>query len=254
MALLSSQTLFQVYLIVQWIFLSSTIILFNKWLISTKHFHYPLTLVIMHMTFVSACAQLWVWLGWSEAPNVSRKDVVTRFLPIAVFFAASLGLGNAAYLYITVAFVQMLKAATPIAVLLCSFAFGLEKPSVRLAVFIVLIAVGIGTACYGQLELNWTGVTLQLAAVVVEALRLCLVNIALTAKGIKLPPVSFLSIVAPLCALVLLPVRDAARRRSLPQTHARALARTRTRTHSHALARSRITQLAPTPRAGVGIL
>ena len=60
--------------------------------------------------------------------------MVTRFLPIAVFFAASLGLGNAAYLYITVAFVQMLKALTPVAVMLVAFAFGLERPNRTLAV------------------------------------------------------------------------------------------------------------------------
>lgn len=199
--------LFQLYLIIQWIFLSSTIILFNKWLISEKKFHFPLTLVMLHMAFVSACAHVWRKLGWAEAPAITWRDVLTRFLPIATFFAASLGFGNAAYLYITVAFVQMLKAATPVAVLLCSFAFGLEQPSLRLFMYIVLIAVGVAIACYGQLQLDWTGVTLQCAAVVVEALRLCLVNIALTARGIKLSSVTFLSVVAPLCFAVLVPVR-----------------------------------------------
>ena len=125
--------------------------------------------------------------------------------PIAVLFAASLGFGNAAYLYISVAFVQMLKALTPVAVLLCSFGFGLEKPSLRLFAYICLIASGVAIACYGQLQLDWLGVGLQLAAVVAEALRLCLVNIALTARGIKLSSVTFLSVVAPLCAVVLLP-------------------------------------------------
>ena len=158
------------------------------------------------MLFVSACAHLWRYLGWTEAPAISWRDVWTRFAPIAAFFAMSLGFGNAAYLYITVAFVQMLKAATPVAVLLFSFAFGLEKPSWRLLAYICCIAVGVATACYGQLQLNWTGVALQLAAVVVEAVRLCLVNIALTARGIKLPSVTFLSVVAPLCAIILFPV------------------------------------------------
>lgn len=125
--------------------------------------------------------------------------------PIAVLFAASLGLGNAAYLYISVAFVQMLKAVTPVAVLLCSFAFRLEQPSWRLFLYILCIATGVAIACYGQLQLDVFGAILQLLAVVAEALRLCLVNIALTARGIKLSSVTFLSVVAPLCALVLLP-------------------------------------------------
>jgi hypothetical protein len=135
--------------------------------------------------------------------------VLCRFTPpsrpVAVLFAASLGLGNAAYLHITVAFVQMLKALTPVAVLLCSFALGLEQASFRLCIYICLIAIGVATACYGQLQLNWLGVAMQLGAVLAEALRLCLVNIALTARGIKLSSITFLSVVAPLCACILLP-------------------------------------------------
>ena len=119
-------TLFQLYLIIQWILLSSTIILFNKWILSTKKFHFPLTIVIMHMVFVGVCAQVYRRLGLSETPNISWRDYIVRFLPIAAFFAASLGFGNAAYLYITVAFVQMLKAATP-APWCCQVADGSEQ-------------------------------------------------------------------------------------------------------------------------------
>ena len=54
----AATVLFQLYLILQWIFLSSTIILFNKWLISTKHFQFPLTIVIMHMMFESGAAKM----------------------------------------------------------------------------------------------------------------------------------------------------------------------------------------------------
>lgn len=138
-----------------------------------------------------------------RAPRACLCWIARR--PVAVLFAASLGFGNAAYLYITVAFVQMLKAITPVAVLLCSFGFGLEQASMRLFIYICLIATGVAVACYGQLQLDWLGVGLQLAAVLAEALRLCLVNIALTARGIKLSSVTFLSVVAPLCAAVLLP-------------------------------------------------
>ena len=205
MAASARTLLFQLYLIVQWIVLSSTIILFNKYLLSTTGFHFPLTLVMMHMAFVAACAHLWRAAGWTDSPAISWRDVGTRFLPIAALFAASLGLGNAAYLYISVAFVQMLKASTPVAVLLASFAFRLEHPSGELMLYIVVIAMGVALACYSQLQISVLGVTLQLLAVVAEALRLCLVNIALTAHNIKLPTVTFLSVIAPLCALVLVP-------------------------------------------------
>lgn len=199
------RTLFALYLIVQWIFLSSTIILFNKYLLSERKFHFPITLVLLHMVFVSACALLWKQMGWITVPTLTWQQIRTRFVPVAVCFALSLSLGNAAYLYITVAFVQMLKALTPVVVLLASFAFGLEQPSKRLGVYIVCIATGVAVACYGQLELDVVGVALQLGAVACESIRLCLININLTSQGIKLPPIAFLYFVAPLCALALLP-------------------------------------------------
>eukprot|EP00966_Prymnesium_polylepis_P259428 5992265-Prymnesium_polylepis.1 len=90
-----------IYLIVQWIFLSSTIILFNKHLLATAGFHFPLTLVLIHMLFISLCALTWKKMGWVEVPDVQWRDVGVRFVPVGICFAASLGLGNAAYLFIS---------------------------------------------------------------------------------------------------------------------------------------------------------
>ena len=201
----ASRRMWSVYLILQWIFLSSAIILFNKHLLSAQHFHFPITLVMLHMLFISIAARLWRVAGWTENPVIMWRDVATRFLPIALLFAASLGLGNAAYLYISVAFIQMLKASTPVAVLLTSFVIGLESPSARLFVYIAAIGTGVAISAFGQMDFNIVGFSLQLAAVVAEALRLCLVNVALTGNGLKFPPLTFLSIVAPLCFGVLLP-------------------------------------------------
>ena len=197
---------FQAYLILQWIFLSSLIILFNKYILSTANFHFPLTLVLFHMSFISIAAASWKALGWVEVPaEITWTDIQRRFAPVAVLFALSLCLGNAAYLYISVAFIQMLKASTPVAVLLASFGFGLEKPSSELGGCIVAIATGVALACYGQIQFDIIGFAVQMLAVGCEAFRLCLVSIALTSKGFKLSPIAFLYFVAPLCALAILP-------------------------------------------------
>ena len=97
------------YLIAQWIALSSSIILFNRSILTTT-FPLPCTLVLMHMSFAAACAAVWKWLGWIEVPHVTARMYLLRFVPIGMCFAASLTFGNAAYLFISVAFVQMLKA------------------------------------------------------------------------------------------------------------------------------------------------
>jgi len=202
-----TQIWYPIYLILQWIFLSSLIILFNKYLLSTANFHFPLTLVLFHMVFISAACAAWKALGWASFPSdISWHDIQMRFVPVAVLFALSLCLGNAAYLYISVAFIQMLKASTPVAVLIASFGFGLETANVELGVCISLIACGVALACYGQIQFDVIGFSVQMAAVGCEALRLCLVSIALTSRGFKLSPIAFLYFVAPLCAIAILPV------------------------------------------------
>lgn len=194
---------FRAYLIAQWIFLSSCIILFNKHLLSEAGFPYPMTLVLCHMLFITAAAAGWKYAGWVEVPEVSREDLIKRLVPIAACFALSISLGNYAYLYISVAFVQMLKATTPVAVLFVSFALGLEKPSCRLFVYIVLIATGILVACVSNVELHVVGLLVQCAAVVAEAVRLGLVQLTLNGRY-SFSPVAFLYYIAPLCAAAML--------------------------------------------------
>lgn len=57
--------------------------------------------------------------------------------------AATLGLGNTAYLFLSVSFIQMLKAATPLMTLLVLACTGLERPSPAVR---VCCAVRINTA------------------------------------------------------------------------------------------------------------
>ena len=140
-----------------------------------------------------------------DIPQLALRQWLTQILPVGLCFAVSLVLGNAAYLYISVAFVQMLKASTPVVVLLCSFAFGLEKPTFKLAGFIVLISAGISTACANEIDVSVIGVAVQMSAVGAEALRLCLINKLLVAEGIKFNAVSTLYYMAPACAICLLP-------------------------------------------------
>jgi len=63
-------------------------------------------------------------------------------LSIGVFQALSLGLGNACYLYLDVSFVQMLKAFSPVSVMLLLSAIGVEAPSRASALSVAVISAG----------------------------------------------------------------------------------------------------------------
>lgn len=67
-----------------------------------------------------------------------------------------------------VSFIQMLKAFTPVAILLISFAFRLQEPNKKLACIIALISGGCALAAYGELNFELFGFICQVLAVLVR--------------------------------------------------------------------------------------
>jgi Kef-type K+ transport system membrane component KefB len=100
-----------------------------------------------------------------------------RILPIGVLFAAVLWLSNAAYLYLSVSFIQMLKASMPVAVFTVGVMLGTTAYSHTTAANMVVIGAGTALASYGEVHFVWLGVALQLGSVVCESFRLVLIQV-----------------------------------------------------------------------------
>lgn len=58
---------------------------------------------------------------------------LTHAVPVGFCQALTLGLGNSAYVYLTVSFIQMLKAFTPVMVLFVGGLFLKEVPETRVS-------------------------------------------------------------------------------------------------------------------------
>lgn len=188
-----------------WIFFSSTVILFNKWILSPTggRFPFPVFLTTWHMLFATlgtvVLRHTTSLLPSLDQVTITKTAYAKNVLPIGVVFAASLVLSNKAYLYLSVSFIQMLKAATPVVVLLLSFVFGVEKPSASLFVIILLVSGGVFLASVGEIQFVLTGFVYQAVGVVVESTRLVLVQLLLTGNGLKFDPLSALYLFAPVC-------------------------------------------------------
>lgn len=61
------------------------------------------------MFFCSFLAILLVKLGYVESIGMSSETYLKAIVPIGLLYAGTLWLGNAAYLYLSVSFIQMLK-------------------------------------------------------------------------------------------------------------------------------------------------
>ncbi|KAK0859572.1 hypothetical protein LTS02_009095 [Friedmanniomyces endolithicus] len=194
------------FYIITWITLSGSVILFNKWILDTAKFHYPIALTTWHLGFATLMTQI---LARFTTILDSRKKVpmtgrvyLRTIVPIGVMFSLSLICGNLTYMYLSVSFIQMLKATMPIAVLLTSWTMRVSEPSLKTLGNVSLIVVGVIIASFGEIKFVLTGFLFQCGGIVFEAIRLVMVQRLLSASEFKMDPLVSLYYFAPACAIM----------------------------------------------------
>lgn len=196
-----NKSLFLTYLyLLIYISLSSGVILYNKWVLSPKYFNFPLpiTLTMIHMGFSGVVAFFLIRVLKVVSPvKMTFEIYATCVVPISAFFASSLWFGNTAYLHISVAFIQMLKALMPVATLLMAVLCGTDKLRWDVFLNMVLVSVGVVISSYGEIHFNVIGTAYQVTGIFAEALRLVLTQVLLQKKGLTLNPITSLYYIAP---------------------------------------------------------
>ncbi|KIW05779.1 uncharacterized protein PV09_03634 [Verruconis gallopava] len=187
-----------------WIALSGAVIIFNKWILHSKEFRYPVFLTTWHLIFSTFVTQM---LARFTTVLDSRKKVpmtgrvyLRAIVPIGMFFSLSLMFSNAAYLYLSVAFIQMLKATTPVAVLLVTWGLGITPPNMKTLGNVSVIVLGVIIASYGEIQFVMIGFVVQIAGILCEATRLAMVERLLSGGEFKMDPLVSLYYFAPACA------------------------------------------------------
>jgi drug/metabolite transporter (DMT)-like permease len=80
--------------------------------------------------------------------------------------------GNLAYVTLSVSFLQMLKASTPILVMALMYAAGLETPSIPLVLSVLVIALGTVVSALGEIRFDVRGVVAMTISQFCEASKL----------------------------------------------------------------------------------
>lgn len=189
-----------------WIALSGVVIIYNKYILDAKYFNwrFPISLTMIHMAFCSSLAFVLLKVFRVVEPiTMSRDMYITSVLPIGALYAVSLWLSNSTYMYLSVSFIQMLKALMPVAVYSIGVGVGKEVFKASTMANMLLISAGVAIAAYGEANFNVIGISLQLGAIAFEATRLVLIQMLLTAKGIQLNPITSLYYIAPCCLVFL---------------------------------------------------
>lgn len=132
--------------------------------------------------------------------SMTSEIYIRSIIPIGILFSGSLILSNTAYLTLSVPFIQMLKAFTPVAILLISAIFKIHVLNGRLILIVILISLGCALAAYGELHFEMFGFICQTSAVLFESSRLVMIQILL--QGLKMDPLCSLHYYAPICAFI----------------------------------------------------
>eukprot|EP00892_Ulva_mutabilis_P012165 jgi/Ulvmu1/9320/UM050_0069.1 len=180
-----------------WMASSTGLILLNKHLMMEKGFAYPITLSGLGQAFSGVAALICcrvLRIVVADKP-VSWRFFCRRMLPVGLFNAMTLMFGNAVYLFLSVAFIQMLKAFTPVITMLGLFLVSLETPTSPLIASVCIIAAGTALAGYGELHMSVAGMLIQLVSESAEAGRLIMTQTLL--QGLSFHPIESLLYIAP---------------------------------------------------------
>ncbi|CAL5873599.1 uncharacterized protein PFLUO_LOCUS7880 [Penicillium psychrofluorescens] len=193
------------FYIALWIALSSSVILFNKWVLHSAKFNFPLFLTTWHMVFATIMTQILArftpYLDSRHKVPMNPNTYAKAIVPIGIMFSLSLICGNLAYLYLSVSFIQMLKATNAVATLLATWAFGIAPANLKTLGNVGLIVVGVVIASFGEIQFEMTGFLIQVAGIVFEAMRLVMVQRLLSSAEFKMDPLVSLYYYAPACAV-----------------------------------------------------
>lgn len=170
-----------------WMCISISLIMYNKWLLSYKNYRFPLAMTMCHQACTATVAHITCRLGLKSMspPKLTAQQFQSKILPIALLFAASIALSNLAVSYLTIPFMQMLKASIPTFSLLIGFLTGVESFNMKLLLSVMGVGAGVVIASIGEAEFVMVGFCIAVVGLVTEAARLVLTQRLLQGQDIK---------------------------------------------------------------------
>ncbi|DBA79296.1 TPA: hypothetical protein ACH3X2_007815 [Trebouxia sp. C0005] len=166
---------------VLYMLLSTSLILINQRIMRDDGFHYPMALTSLGMGFSAAVSFIvcQVCSLQSSKNTVSPKYYMAHILPVGLPMALSMQFGNTAYLFLSISLIEMLKACSPVIIMLGLFIMGLEVPNTRIVTAVLVIVVGTLMASYGAANIDVLGICYMGASIVCEAVRLVMTQVLL---------------------------------------------------------------------------
>ncbi|KAL1526538.1 hypothetical protein AB1Y20_015247 [Prymnesium parvum] len=153
------------------------LIMLNKIILTQSSFPYPILLTCFHQVASAVFAAILIRI--MHVIPLQHGDMEWSFwrqhvLVVGFATTAALCTGNSAYMYLTVAFIEILKGFTPVVTMMVQTIFGEAMPRPAVALTVLCISVGTAISSFGEMKLSLPGLFLMLLSVYCEAMRLML--------------------------------------------------------------------------------
>jgi solute carrier family 35 protein C2 len=136
------------------------------------HIAFPCPLLLTSIHFLAqwmfsagACRCFPHFFGGDRVSNMSWREWVSVSVPCGLVTSADIGLSNLSLISISITFYTMVKASTPIFVLLWAYVFGIERITINLVLVVLIIAAGELLTVIGEVDFDLTGFLLSVVVV-----------------------------------------------------------------------------------------
>lgn len=152
-----------------------SLIMLNQYILKFLDFPYPMFLAGLGILSSGLVATIAVKMGWLQTQRAEAIEGALwyqRVLPVGLAHAATLSFGNMVYLYLDVGFIQMLKAFTPVFIMLTGYVASIETPTNPVILAVIVISIGTAATCTFTPQLNLLGIFIMFLSELTEGIRL----------------------------------------------------------------------------------
>lgn len=158
-----------VFYILAWFTANVVLVVYNKALVQFYGFRFPIFTTSLHM-LVCSIGTFIVLNTPAFDLQVPTKRQTVSIVALTLFFCLSVVFGNMSFLYVSLAFNQIVGAATPIFTTLVSAAIGRYE---GLATYVSLLPIvgGVILSVKGEIDFNLTGFLFCFSATIFRAIK-----------------------------------------------------------------------------------
>ena len=197
-----------------WFASSMLLSTYNKYVFGQKHLDFPCPLLLTSMHFT--CQWIFSWVlcklfpitfGSKRVDEMTWSEFLSISIPCGLVTSGDVGLSNLSLVTISITFYTMVKASTPIFVLIWAYFFGIMTITWGLVGVIFVIAVGEFLTVVGEVDFIMRGFLLCLMASITSGARWTLVQLKIQSLEPPLKTtVATMRILSPFMALSMIAV------------------------------------------------